>query len=305
MIYSYKLLKNLIIQISNKDDSIPKSSILSLKENLSLEKYHQYLAKNGKPLLYSGSTILADFDDFSTFLDKQSIPYKTSLMMKIDNNNEFSEYNEFFGNIKDIPLSRNKVKKNVNKKITKKEDIKKNIDKLFDSSFIILDIENHEKNQNTILEVGLLFYSNKKHIIKHYIVEENLEIRNGKYVPDNKLNFDFGESVIADTQTIISEISKYCQLTKNFVGHEIGTDIKFLKNHGTNFSQVNIFDTSNYSKIMNEKGEKMSIKRILESNNELFNNLHNAGNDCYYNMVALRIIKNKILKRKKNTLLKK
>ncbi|KAJ3130476.1 hypothetical protein HK098_000041 [Nowakowskiella sp. JEL0407] len=68
--------------------------------------------------------------------------------------------------------------------------------------FITLDIETWERDHDYLTEVGwtILKVGDDRALrvqSKHYVVEENVSKRNGRYVADNRYNFQFGETVTA------------------------------------------------------------------------------------------------------------
>lgn len=288
MIYNFKQLKNSFL--------LDQSDKSTFKKKITLKNFFTYLKNNNKPFLYFNTTPLADINEFKNFLISEFLYHGEILIKK---QTSFENFEKFYGDFYDFSKKIQKTEpKRQNTNVNTDDNINgiyHKIESLLKSSFLILDIENNEKNQKELLEIGLLFYSNGDYKIKHYIIKENIDKKNGIYVPDNKFNFDFGDSIIIEKNNAILEINKYLLLTNNFVGHGISNDVKLLEKHGAIFSKSNLIDTAKISKKINEKNEQMSIKRILTNENIEFKNLHNAGNDCYYNFLVLTVLKEKFL----------
>jgi hypothetical protein len=159
-------------------------------------------------------------------------------------------------------------------------------------NFVIFDIEALESNHDIMLEVGILESKEGKIELKHYIIEENNDIRNGKYVPDNKDNFNFGKSVLTSQEKILKHLSEILNKADFIIGHNIACDFKMLNKYGFSDSYSNIIDTASLSKFINvlegKKSQTKSIENCLKFFKSDYSNLHNAGNDCHYNYVILK-----------------
>ncbi|KAJ3126869.1 hypothetical protein HK100_010044 [Physocladia obscura] len=107
-----------------------------------------------------------------------------------------------------------------------------------------LDIEAYEHDQDKILEVGWTLYNPKMTgtalISKHFICEENQHLANGRYVPDNRNEFRFGDTEIESLDYIIDllkvDLNVDVTATKDartapavLVGHAVSGDIAWLK----------------------------------------------------------------------------
>ncbi|ORX78785.1 hypothetical protein BCR32DRAFT_269883 [Anaeromyces robustus] len=184
------------------------------------------------------------------------------------------------------------------------EAIKEKIDD--DKLYICLDIEAYERNHDYLTEFGWCLFKKNGEIIKkkHAIVEEYKHYKNGRYVPDNKEHYNFGESEIIKLNDIYKELKNDFDKVNYLVGHGINNDIRFLK-------KIKV-DVSKFKK-MNGNGSKIDDYGIIETMDlfsgffltkplglekclkklELpYEKLHNAGNDAYYTMqVFLEIIK--------------
>jgi len=182
------------------------------------------------------------------------------------------------------------------------ESIKEKIDD--DKLFICLDIEAYERNHDYLTEFGWCLFRKKGEPIKqkHLIVEEYQGLRNGRYVPDNKDNYNFGKSEVKRLEDIYKELKDDFDKVNYLVGHGINNDIRFLKkikvdvskfkkmNNGNKIDNYGIIETMDlYSGFFRTKpvGLEKSLKRLEID----YKNLHNAGNDAHYTMeVFLEII---------------
>lgn len=153
---------------------------------------------------------------------------------------------------------------------------------------LFFDIEAYERKQSEITEIGYLIVQNKVIVEhKHLIIKENYKLRNGKYVPDHKEDFDFGESLTVPLETAIEIISDRINTATSIVGHGINNDFKYLGSHIPNIKEVTktkkVINTSTGTFIFEDGLSMYSIKRSLDMFGQEYKNLHNAGNDAYFN----------------------
>ncbi|KAK9765578.1 hypothetical protein K7432_005966 [Basidiobolus ranarum] len=157
--------------------------------------------------------------------------------------------------------------------------------------FFAIDVESYEANHSLITEVGWTMYNSVKNTFldKHYIVRENLHLRNGKYVADNKEQFTFGKS------TYTSLLNTAAMLEADWdsgyptilVGHDIKNDLEYLRKMGAQMSEPSeTFDTSNLYMALTKNKQRRKLSRILDEFGIEHGFLHNAGNDAHYTMEA-------------------
>eukprot|EP00833_Pecoramyces_ruminatium_P014267 jgi/Orpsp1_1/1188299/evm.model.d7180000063731.1 len=171
--------------------------------------------------------------------------------------------------------------------------------------YLCLDIEAYEQDQNILTEFGWCVFKSDGTIVKvkHYIVEENINSRNGKYVPDNKDNFLFGKSETQKLKKIEDELKKDIEKINYLVGHGVKSDLIYLKSININTSkfetmknsvipEFGIIDTMDlYSGHFFTKG--VNLEKSLTQLQIPFDKLHNAGNDAVFTMqVFQKIINN-------------
>jgi len=184
------------------------------------------------------------------------------------------------------------------------EAIKEKIDN--EKLYICLDIEAYERNHDFLTEFGWCLFKKNGEIIKkkHAIVEEYLSYHNGRYVPDNKNNYNFGKSEIVKLKDIYKELKNDFNQVNYLVGHGINNDIRFLKKIQVDVSKFKKMN-GNSSKI-DDYGiietmdlfsgffltKPVGLEKSLRRLEIPYRSLHNAGNDAYYTMqVFLEIIK--------------
>jgi DNA polymerase III epsilon subunit-like protein len=163
---------------------------------------------------------------------------------------------------------------------------------------LLFDIECNERNQRQILEIGFVKFNKKGEIQKrHLIVEENYNIRNGKYVEDNKDNFNYGKSERKSLNEILQIIEKELNESDFIIGHGISNDISFLNKGGLSVNYTKPILNSLKMTYFINKGAELGIKRALENLDIKGDNLHNAGNDAVLNYEIIKeIIRNYDLK---------
>ena len=153
---------------------------------------------------------------------------------------------------------------------------------------LLFDIECNERNQRQILEIGFVKFNKEGEIEKrHLIVEENYKIRNGRYVEDNKDNYDYGESELLPLKEILKIIENELEKSDFIIGHGISNDIKFLNNGGLKVDyQKPIINSLKMSYFLDKK--ELGIKKALEHLKIEGKNLHNAGNDAVLNYEIIK-----------------
>jgi len=183
------------------------------------------------------------------------------------------------------------------------EAIQEKIDN--DKLFICLDIEAYERNHDYLTEFGWCIFKKNGEIIvtRHAIVEEYINYHNGRYVPDNKSNFNFGKSEVKKLNNVYRDLKKDIEKVNYLVGHGINNDIRFLKKIKVDVSKFKKLSTANsigdYGIIETMDlfsgfflSKPVSLEKCLRKLEIPYEKLHNAGNDAYYTMqVFLEIIK--------------
>ncbi|GAA5969280.1 hypothetical protein JCM8115_006748 [Rhodotorula mucilaginosa] len=78
--------------------------------------------------------------------------------------------------------------------------------------YVAVDVETWERDHDLITEVGiacLRFAPNggSQFTTKHYVVAENADKRNGRYCPDARDHFQFGQSTVLPREHLVAELS--------------------------------------------------------------------------------------------------
>lgn len=163
---------------------------------------------------------------------------------------------------------------------------------------VAIDVEAWEQNPKKITEIGLAVYDPDRqlHLIMprvrnlHILVKENKNMRNGRYVPNNKYRFNGGvsyEMSTAQLKGLLNEILTHYLNTRNgvLVGHNIGGDIAWLASHGVKMVEsIDTIDTEKMHRISRQGGA--TLRGVLRTVGIPHLNLHNAANDAYYTLLA-------------------
>lgn len=167
-----------------------------------------------------------------------------------------------------------------------------------------IDIEAYEFQHDQVLEVGIAHVSlaelEKKSAIQtmHIIVSDRMYLRNGRNVPDNRDNFNFGDSVPIKVEELGMAVTyRLHHITATFsnvyfVGHSIKHDINWLQAFGielpASFQHIDLAHAyrgwKNFSHFTNPQG----MERMLQEVGIDYSNLHNGGNDANYNIQFTR-----------------
>jgi hypothetical protein len=157
-----------------------------------------------------------------------------------------------------------------------------------ENRFVALDFEAFEWNQKRITEVGFSVFENDEYQNFHYIIKENINRRNGKFVPDNKDRFSFGESEVLPLNEALERLSHILSTADYLVGHGVGNELKWLKKNNVELKQnLKTIDTSILAGGFMKIGGRVSLTRILTFMGIKHDFLHNAGNDSFYTMKVL------------------
>lgn len=155
--------------------------------------------------------------------------------------------------------------------------------------FVCIDVENYEHRQEWIMEIGMsIFTKISEPQTRHFIIKQHLNRFNKKWVPDNKMNFDYGNSEVIrlpHAASIISgEMRGACM-----VGHGMSLDTKAMHSIGVSVNAT--LDTQKMHRILSGERTQLSLIKLLE----LFGitdpiHLHNGGNDAHYTATICKLI---------------
>lgn len=154
--------------------------------------------------------------------------------------------------------------------------------------FVALDFEAFERNQKKVTEIGFSIFENNKFTHHHYIIKENIKCLNGKFVPNNKFNFAFGESEVLALEEAFSRLGDVLVDTDYLIGHGVSNELKWLRHNDVKLhNKIKLIDTGKLGGGIMQVGKRASLTRVLDFLGVDHNFLHNAGNDSFYTMKAL------------------
>ena len=174
--------------------------------------------------------------------------------------------------------------------------------------FICVDIECYERSTRDITEVGVsvLIPSSGKGIeTRHMRPSENIDKRNGVYVPDHSEEFMFGESVIIsiiDLPKIFQELFNTSfhfgkQISGNgprkivMVGHNLKSDLDYLRSNKVSIPEELIeCDTARMYCALENNPVQRKLEDLCRALGINCAKLHNAGNDAQYTLQAFEIL---------------
>ncbi|KAJ3417177.1 hypothetical protein HDV05_006383 [Chytridiales sp. JEL 0842] len=172
--------------------------------------------------------------------------------------------------------------------------------------FVSVDVEAYERNNAKLLEIGWTLYerptlnSDTPNVLvaRHFLVEENLHLKNQKYVPDHRYQFAFGVTEVKPMDQILKEleadlrsfsVSKY--LAKDaqrssspaarktvLVGHGIEGDIKWLREAGLSLVNEAVSGSPRPKQAPMIKGEATEARKTPKLNAEItLTNIDHTG----------------------------
>jgi hypothetical protein len=297
--YHVRIIKNQLF----KELNIPLVSELreQLKKAFKFKTLMLKARDIGEPIATTDNyQVIFNINTYKAFLlDLFDIDYEFNDLTKFKPNNQFiSKYEvpldeeyidntlEAIANKEKYDNAKNAKKKSQAQNATNLEDILSGKNK---GRLICIDIEQYEKNSDVITEVGYSLYDGGDISSFHYIIEENKSYRNGEHVPDNMDNYNFGISKYKSLEFVKDLILKEINKSDYLIGHAIRGDIRNLFGENS-FCDLNvaIVDTVNLSKyILKGTRKSLSVGKLSAELKIDTVNLHNAGNDAYYNMTAL------------------
>jgi hypothetical protein len=163
---------------------------------------------------------------------------------------------------------------------------------------ICLDIEAWEMGNHYLTEFGIVLYEPSSENLEtfHYIIEENMKLRNGKLVPDHRDYFQLGTSSICSAKEAVEKICKLIETSAGavaLVGHGIQSDLNYILDSGLPrlpLKGITTLDTQILFMQIERNADQSRLEDVLGHFKLPSRYLHNAGNDAFYTMlIALRI----------------
>ncbi|KAF9055425.1 hypothetical protein BDZ89DRAFT_1056015 [Hymenopellis radicata] len=204
----------------------------------------------------------------------------------------------------------NKRLKNSNSSLTARRDTFERVRNLYSqkkSSWVAIDFEEWEYDHTVITELGVsaLHWEGSAEVIEdaHYMISAT-EYRNGKYVADNRTNYDFGESQIIPRNGFLKVITDtFERLSAHgllfLVFHDANGDLNaheiLVPPSPDRVPTAGMFlvDTSDLFAAL--LGDESFNRHKLEKVCHLLQipkvrHLHNAGNDAHFTLEALKLM---------------
>ncbi|KAI8976961.1 hypothetical protein BDB01DRAFT_302190 [Pilobolus umbonatus] len=173
-----------------------------------------------------------------------------------------------------------------------------------------LDIEAYESDHSICLELGWSMYDSRtdQFMDQHYMMSDYRHLTNGKFVSNEKLNFQYGVSVWCTLEEALIELRKdmdwACQRDGGFVlvGHGLRSDLKYLQEMKFQWPTVDGENTLNvdesavlhvlntdtmYGALIDNLHNPPSLGKTLDVFDIEHWGLHNAGNDAHYTLLLL------------------
>lgn len=270
-----KFLKLNILKFDDLKNKLSNDNILIDQ----IDNY-AYIEKNSLKKIIDISNI--EFFSFSSIEKLKSLEiYKFKklhdiLIKKLLNRKEY---------IKDYEYVKKLYKKNKGINLFLK-DLNLISDDILNKTILCFDIEALESNQSKLTEFGISLFHNDNISTNHYIVKENLHLRNGKRVADNKDNFNFGISKIKPLKESFDITIDFINKVDYVIGQGISNDFKYLRqtNNRIQFkSDLKIIDTYYLSFYFDNGG--LGLEKMLKDFKIEYKHLHNGGNDAHYNLL--------------------
>ncbi|ORX95762.1 hypothetical protein K493DRAFT_351319 [Basidiobolus meristosporus CBS 931.73] len=157
--------------------------------------------------------------------------------------------------------------------------------------FFTIDVETYERDHTSIIEIGWSMHHSKRGLFKdrHFVIEENLHLRNGRYHPDNKEKFLFGESELGTLEDVIGFLEEDLSTgpPKVLIGHDLKSVLEATQIVNPNLDCVDeTLDISDLHTVKFGGKDMPGLSRVLDDLEIDYYCLHNAGNDAHYIMEA-------------------
>jgi hypothetical protein len=162
-----------------------------------------------------------------------------------------------------------------------------------ETKFLSFDLEVHDKDRKTILEIGYVKFTLKegdKPEYFHAIVNEDLHNREGF---DNRDKFRFGTTERMTLEKAAEELQKGVAGSDALVTHSGCNVEQYLIDSNINVAEKTMFDTQILELDLLPTGSKCwGLKKLLGKMQIGYHEsiLHNAGNDAHYTMLAFKAL---------------
>lgn len=164
--------------------------------------------------------------------------------------------------------------------------------------FLAVDVEAYEYDHSVLLEVGISALTLTQTHTIHLIIGDNHDFRNGRFVPDRKQDFAFGQSMVVSLSQLPDTIYDFVRDTNIMeqevvlVGHSVHNDQKWLRDAGIVFDIKKEVDIAEVEKTLTGDYQPRKLSALGEKYGvveEGWDGWHNAGNDAHLTLqVAIR-----------------
>lgn len=160
---------------------------------------------------------------------------------------------------------------------------------IFSRKLITIDFEYDQNKNHLIFECGITKYFHGELQYEHYLIEENYK---NKKDYELQLQFKFGKSIVVSMENLLVILNDVLTETDCLIGHCVFSEYLVLKHHGLDIFEYKHLKCMDTQKIFNShfinhsQNSQISLINLLSLFDITPENLHNAGNDAAYTMMA-------------------
>ena len=165
------------------------------------------------------------------------------------------------------------------------------------TTLLSVDVEVLERDHQILLEIGLSLVVWRGELgtaanpeSYHYIVEDNIDCRNGNRVPDQRDAFLFGTSshiALSSLRVILDNALSDVTTPITLIAHTPQLDLEMLSKYSSlPVSQISLCDVADAFRWITQDHYAYSLSRIMECLGLRSELCHNAGNDARYTLDA-------------------
>lgn len=148
-------------------------------------------------------------------------------------------------------------------------------------SVLSIDFEMFEHEQSIILELGIAYGTKDQCAeVHHLIVEEHLKYKNGRYVPDHRDKFLFGDSTVVSMSKMKEILQQYISKSSILIAHGVDTELNFCKQFDISLNHICSIDTAVWFKHVHQTKSPLGLANCLKHYQIENDYHHNGGNDA-------------------------
>lgn len=149
------------------------------------------------------------------------------------------------------------------------------------ASVLSIDFEMFECEHSIILELGIAYGTKDQGPeVHHLIVEEHLKYKNGRYVPDHRDKFLFGDSTLVSMGKMKEILQQYISKSSILIAHGVDTELNFCKKFDMSLNHICSIDTAVWFKHVHHTNRQLGLANCLKHYQIENNYHHNGGNDA-------------------------